>query len=907
MRKGLCVNSKEKAPDLTNPVKAAPSKKHYVQKNKALICHRNQAPQPPKRVENELTFWGVYNEALLTIQNERKWEDETCLTYDGRALKYLAHPFSEIAFSEWDEITFCEKWIQVSSTIASKTILDSCSVILREVLRYAMDKGLTSIDFYGMPEAIMATLAMESEKSNSKNTADLEIEKAVYSGTKMAIALPLDVELRVMREFFNQHWSIGELMVGLIMDACDLRTSEATGLSYKHLDKLGSHYILQTIDTSAASSRSTRSHGKTSNSPRFAYCPNWLANLILERKSHIMSCLQISEAEVDSLPICCHKQNYRMRCTQAEANTAIKKVFRKANVDKEVLTYAYELIFEDDFTKEDCEKKATAYILRKTAITAFVALGCSEEEIFQAAGHAMKEKREKNNFANPDIYEQFAVKLDQRPINRIFNQEMQLMHTYAKGTLIEKLYGTQSYRYEGSKPIIVSVDVTADEPHDHPLFEIVGGGHILHDLYNVRGVDIQSNAITSNLLTDISHFVSDEANTSYGNVCSAASDSDWINSLCSSADILIQQAKRPSHHANIPDISVAIPPHANGKSSHFVSPPKASQKASAQYMSPDKGVNIYASTSQNRLIPVVGPFKKGTTNQKGTYIHNLQKGEEVQTLIVQLVDTSYIALSKNGLGYLINAGTPLDEVFQSADSPELQSALLNGVLLPYNLLSEEDSFVAILSQKGKLACIDGAAMASLKQCGKQIVKPAIGDQIIAACVCSHSSSLILLSDQGHALRLDSNTLNVFKNDGVGMIGGLKLPDNASAVSIIPYNEQGYLIYTNDRNLIRSNPENKLPAHHRNSAGNKIVKLAESESRVCCAVQPSGNYVLMVNRKGYLLCVDLASIPTYKSACVQGITGQTQGYGTSMLCIPGSIVPLQAVQQPDSLAAQNVDC
>lgn len=105
-----------------------------------------------------------------------------------------------------------------------------------------------------------------------------------------------------------------------------------------------------------------------------------------------------------------------------EANSALKLVFMKENVPKILLQNAFEAFRNNPDCKEDCERKATAYIFRHTAASALEWCGLKEGEIFRAMGHKMEDSDYHNeDFSNPDVFCSFSRKTDLRPITMLFN------------------------------------------------------------------------------------------------------------------------------------------------------------------------------------------------------------------------------------------------------------------------------------------------------------------------------------------------------------------------------------------------------------------------------------------------------------------------------------------------------
>ena len=155
----------------------------------------------------------------------------------------------------------------------------------------------------------------------------------------------------------------------------------------------------------------------------------------------------------------------------------------KENVPKILLQNAFEAFRNNPDCKEDCERKATAYIFRHTAASALEGCGLKEGEIFRAMGHKMEDSDYHNeDFSNPDVFCSFSRKTDLRPITMLFNGDPPSIVNYEGETLSHVLYARQEIRYTGSQPVTALVCIQASEPGCNMDLIAKDGVHITQKL-----------------------------------------------------------------------------------------------------------------------------------------------------------------------------------------------------------------------------------------------------------------------------------------------------------------------------------------------------------------------------------------------------------------------------------------
>ena len=386
---------------------------------------------PQQTADGQPTFAAVYRMLWPKLREERKWARSTAKQYDRvMGTKILPQMPLDVAFWDLDEDDFLTFWDHLCGSGLSQSHLQIASVVIRTIMELAYDQGLTQTTLWGLPQyrilpeegVPLEILPCEDPEEEGARLADLAV--------RTPRSISLDVEFALAQGMIDNCCDHGELIAGLLMLCLGVRTSEATGFSYRHLKQIRPGYwALVRYEVSAKDSRSTQAGGKTSNAFRLLPLPKFLTEILMNRKRKLLE--KFPPEVVENLPLACKGIDYTCRCTQKETNEAMKNLYRLAGVAEDLMRTAYQEMRADPDLAEDCEGRATAYLCRHQFATAMVYCGLTPGEIYTVMGHAEEDESvHKSDFANPDAFCALADKMSRRPLVQFFDH-LAACHTYS--------------------------------------------------------------------------------------------------------------------------------------------------------------------------------------------------------------------------------------------------------------------------------------------------------------------------------------------------------------------------------------------------------------------------------------------------------------------------------------------
>lgn len=155
-------------------------------------------------------------------------------------------------------------------------------------------------------------------------------------------------------------------------------------------------------------------------------------------------------------------------------------------------------------------------------------------------------------------------------------------------------------------------------------------------------------------------------------------------------------------------------------------------------------------------------------------------------------------------------------------------------------------------------CLSGTFSAE----GKPLIDPEATEgrqaEVVSACVCPAKSDLLLVTQNGQALRLADEDLRVNKSFSLKPIKGVSLEEGDRAVACVPYTKAGVLGITADGFGMLFRGKMDISSHGRGSKGVAFVKLREGD-RIVNAVVPD-SIVGMLRKDGYFCCAELNQFP-----------------------------------------------
>lgn len=819
------------------------------------------------------TFAAVYRMLWPKLREERKWARSTAKQYDRvMAQKILPQMPLDVAFWDLDEDDFLTFWDHLCGSGLSQSHLQIASVVIRTIMELAYDQGLTQTTLWGLPQyrilpedgAPLEVLPCEDPEEEGARLADLAV--------RTPRSISLDVEFALAQGMIDNCCDHGELIAGLLMLCLGVRTSEATGFSYRHLKQIRPGYwALVRYEVSAKDSRSTQAGGKTSNAFRLLPLPKFLTEILMNRKRKLLE--KFPPEVVENLPLACKGIDYTCRCTQKETNEAMKNLYRLAGVAEDLMRTAYQEMRADPDLAEDCEGRATAYLCRHQFATAMVYCGLTPGEIYTVMGHAEEDESvHKSDFANPDAFCALADKMSRRPLVQFFDH-LAACHTYSCE----------------DQPVSVCADGDVDLYFPSGgIFEVSLLGVEYGDNLRVEteGVEILRQAplcLPGNPSDTLSirgalRALGEEA-------WRAAVDKTVVlPSPAAVIESLDHESAPPSLHviypaANSQTQAVEIPqpaPPAAAEPPHQIPPEPVQQAVSVRSGRPEAKVfgtavapgtlYFWGRNGEIRALPDRQPIYN--RNLAGKWLLEERHAEPVALFCCREQDPALI-LSSDGMLYRLAPGQRLDSPdFCRPDNPAYQALRCGGILLQGPELGQSDGTITCLSDRGSIRRVSLERLRRILPEGRQLVTVPEGDKLVSACLCSAHADLLIVSARGKVLRLAAKDLYVVISPGADLCAGMTLADEDHAVLCRPYKtDTEYLFVTGSGRAVRLAASAELMPHGRGSQGVRQVRVGAGDQ--IASLLPAAPAVFLAATNGKGLCIRTDSIPV-TSGAAQGV-------------------------------------
>lgn len=823
--------------------------------------------------DDQPTFAAVYRMLWPKLREERKWARSTAKQYDRvMAQKILPQMPLDVAFWDLDEDDFLTFWDHLCGSGLSQSHLQIASVVIRTIMELAYDQGLTQTTLWGLPQyrilpeegVPLEILPCEDPEEEGARLADLAV--------RTPRSISLDVEFALAQGMIDNCCDHGELIAGLLMLCLGVRTSEATGFSYKHLVEVRPGYwALVRYEVSNKDARTTHAGGKTSNAFRLLPLPKFLTEILLGRKQELLG--RFSPEVTENLPLACKGTDVACRCTQKEVNAKLKNLYRLAGVAEDLMRTAYQEMRADPDLAEDCEGRATAYLCRHQFATAMVYCGLTPGEIYTVMGHAEEDESvHKSDFANPDAFCALADKMSRRPLVQFFDH-LAACHTYSCE----------------DQPVSVCADGDVDLYFPSGgIFEVSLLGVEYGDNLRVEteGVEILRQAplcLPGNPSDTISirgalRALGEEA-------WRAAVDKTVV--LPSPAAVV----ERLDHESALPSLQ-AIYSTANSRPQAVVEIPQpapvAADKSDDQVLpQPTECVDIPQPVQQAVPVRAGRPEPKvfGMSAAPGS-LYLLGRSGEIQALPdrqpiynrnlagKRLLDGQHmepaalfccreqdpaLILSSDGMLYRLAPGQRLDSPdFCRPDNPSYQALRSGGILLQGPELGQSDGTITCLSDRGSIRRVSLERLRRISPEGRQLVTVPEGDKLVSACLCSAHEDLLIVSARGKVLRLAAKDLYVVISPGADLCVGMTLADEDHAVLCRPYKtDTEYLFVTGSGQAVRLAASAELMPHGRGSQGVRQVRVGAGDQ--IAALLPAAPAVFLAATNGKGLCIGTDSI------------------------------------------------
>lgn len=828
---------------------------------------------PQQTADSRPTVAAVYRMLWPKLREERKLARSTARQYDRvMAQKVLPQMPLDVAFADLDEDEFLAFWDHLCGSGLSQSHLQIASVVIRTIMELAYDQGLTQTTLWGLPQyrilpeegVPLEILPCEDPEEEGARLADLAV--------RTPRSISLDVEFALAAGMIDNCCEHGELIAGLLMLCLGVRTSEATGFSYRHLKQVRPGYwALVRYEVSNKDARTTHAGGKTSNAFRLLPLPKFLTEILLGRKQELLG--RFSPEVTENLPLACKGTDVACRCTQKEVNAKLKNLYRLAGVAEDLMRTAYQEMRADPDLAEDCEGRATAYLCRHQFATAMVYCGLTSGEIYTVMGHAQEDEAvHKSDFANPDAFCALADKMSRRPLVQFFDH----------------LAACRTYSCE-DQPVSVCADGDVDLYFPAGgIFEVslLGAEYGDHLTVESEGVEILQQAP----------------------LCLPGNPSDTL-SIRSALRALGEEAWRaaidrtvvlPSPAAVIErlDHASALPPlHATYPAAHSrpqavveipqPAPPAAAEPACQIQPEPTEYVDMPAPAQQAVPVRSGKPEAKvfGTAAAPGS-LYLLGRSGEIQALPdrqpvcnrnlagKRLLDGQHVepvallcrkewepalVLAQDGMIYKIEADQRLDSPdFCQPDNAAYQALRSGGVLLQGPELGQSEGTITCLSDRGSIRRVSLERFRRIPPEGRQLVAVPEGERLVSACLGTSCNDMLLVSARGKVLRLAAEDLRAVTSPGSALYAGMALADEDHAVLCRPYEANTeYLIITRSGRAVRRAGSAEITSHGRGSRGVQGMQVGAGDQ--IAALLPVAPAVLLVATSGKGLCIQTDSI------------------------------------------------
>ncbi len=884
---------------------------------------------PQNTQGGQLTFAAVYRMLWPKLRENRKLARSTAKQYDHvMAQKILPQMPLDVAFADLDEDDFLTSWDHLCGSGLSQSQLQIASVVIRTIMEMAYEQGLTQTTLWGLPQyRILPEDGVPMEFSPCTDPEE-EGERLADLNVRTPRSISPEVEFALARGMIDNCRYHGELIAALFMLCLGVRTSEATGFSYKHLVEVRPGYwALVRYEVSNKDARTTQAGGKTNNAFRLLPVPRFLADILLARKEALRE--QYSPEEISNMPLACKEMDVTCRCTQRELNQAMKNLYQRAGVAEDLMRTAYQEMRADPDLAEDCEGRATAYLCRHQFATAMVYCGLTPGEIYTVMGHSEEDAAvRKSDYSNPDAFCALADKMSRRPLIQHF----------------DGLSACRTYLCE-AQPVSVRADgdvelrFSAGGSYDISLLGLEWSDKLEMEW---EGVDILQQ-ISLCLPGDVSDTLSIRG------ALRAVGERAWqavldktvtLPSPATAMEHLVEENQPPLRAIRVvrPEINPVPVPQA-GEECPQLSPPvpvepavqapeesmesavqgplervepadiPAPEHAPAPSRSGRPEPKVFGLASAPETLYLLGrngeiralPDRQPVCNRNlaGKRLLDGQRIELAALLCCREQDPALI-LSSNGMLYRLAPGQRMDSPdFCRPDNPAYQALRSGGILLQGAELDQLDGTITCLSDRGSVRRVSLERFRRIPPEGRRLVAVPEGEQLVSACLGSGGNDILLVSARGKVLRLAAEVLRPVTSPGSALYTGMALADEDRAVSCRPYKTNTeYLFVTGSGQAVRLAASVELMPHGRGSQGVRQVRVGAGDQ--IAALLPVTSAVLLVATSGRGLCIQTDSISL--------TAGVVKGMGAMKLRPPHAVFAAVGMElvSPDPQIQKRVD-
>ena len=845
---------------------------------------------PQETKDGQPTFAHVYRKLWPQLREIRKLAYSTAKQYDSvMARQILPLCDQKKAFADLDEDDFITTWDLMCCKDLSKSSLQIASIMIRTLMDLAYEQGLTQTTLWGLPQfrllpddgTLMKITPCTDPQEEGQRLADLTVR------TPRSISLA--VEFALAKGMIDNCYYHGELIAGLIMLCLGCRTSEATGFSYKHLTMVCQDYpALVRFEVSRKDSRVTQAGGKTNNAFRLLPVPRFLYHILLSRRKSLEA--RYSPEEIEQMPLACKGMDYTCRCTQRELNETLKGLYRQAGVAEDLMHTAYQDMRDHPDLAEECEGRATAYLLRHQFCTAMEFCGLSPGEIYNVMGHTNESTSVyKSDFSNPDVFRILADKMSRRPLTQMLDQLPACRTYWCQDTPItvrtdgdtilffptEGLFDISfisaeqgdNLQLEPECVTILHQDFSTVPWNGEETLSIRNALHTLGEQAWLAAVDktvvLPSPAAVIEHLGDTGtpfqpeiHVIHAPASNTPTTPIPHIPESVSTPSSPSLLETPEQTTPKQKEPADVPPSDQPSAPVRSGKPA-----PKVFGTASASgilYILDNKGLI--------HRLPEQQPVRNRA--RAGSWLLEQQHPTPASLLCYRPSEPALI-LTPDGMLFFLAPGQHLDcpDVYKEGH-PAYDALRSGGILLQGPALDLPDGTITCLSGRGNIRRISLARFRRIPPDGRPLIAVSAADPLVAACLSSKDADLLLATAKGKVLRISSDDLRPVTTPGSALYEGMALDETDRAVLCQPYApDTEYLFVSRFGRAVRLSKAVTIMPHKRKSQGAQRVLLHAGDQ--LAALLPAAPTLFVVADNGKGLCIRTDSISATVSAA-QGV-------------------------------------
>lgn len=862
--------------------------------------HSASLKLPQKTEDGQLTFAAVYRMLWPKLREERKLARSTAKRYDSAmAQQILPKMALEVAFQDLDEDDFLAFWDRLCRADLSKSSLQIASIVIRTIMELAYDQGLTQTTLWGLPQyRILPEDGVPLEISPCADPEE-EGERLADLAVRTPRSISLDVEFALAQGMIDNCRDHGELIAGLLMLCLGVRTSEATGFSYRHLTELCPGYpALVRYEVSSKDARTTHAGGKSNNAFRLLPLPQFLAAILQKRKKDLQE--WYSKDKIENMPLACKGVDYTCRCTQRELNQIMKNMYQRAGVAEDLMRTAYQEMRADPDLAEDCEGRATAYLCRHQFATAMVYCGLSQGEIYTVMGHAEEDASvRKSDYSNPTAFCALADKMSRRPLVQILDHlaegrtyvcEKQPVTVCSDGNV--ELFFPQAGIFEGSllgiecgdrleleeEGVNIMQQLPLCLPGDQPdTLSIRGALRTLGEQAWRAAID--KTVVLPSPAAMIERLDHESAPPSLHAIYPAANSRSQVSEIPQPTPLV---AEEPTHQV-LPQPTECVDILEPVRQDAAIRAGRPEPKVFGMAAVPGT-LYLLSRNGEIRVLPDRYPICN--RNLAGKWLLEERHAEPTALLCHKEWEPALV-LAQDGMMYKIEAGQRLDSPeFCQPDHPAYQALRSGGILLQGPELGQSTGTITCLSRQGNIRRVSLERFRRIPLEGRQLIAVPEGDKLVSACLCSDQSDILLVSAQGKALRLSAKDVRAVTSPGSALYTGMALADEDHAILCCPYEANTeYLIITRSGRAVRRASSAEITPHGRGSQGVQGMQVGVDDQ--IAALLPAAPAILLVATSGKGLCIQTDSISL--------TTGVAKGMGIIKLRPPHAVLAVVGME------------